>query len=131
MKSKNDTEIQTEIFKYSKYSLQQLHRSLLNNPSLINSIDSKGETLLSYAIKNNNYKIYDLLLNSPFLFLNYQDKDGNSYLHLAIKNKNEKMIDNLLGKGINLNLQNKYGNTVLHLAYEMGNLSVINKIIEN
>ncbi len=131
MKSKNDTEIQTEIFKYSQYSLQQLHRSLLNNPSLINSIDNRGESLLSYAIKNNNNKIYDLLLNSPFLFLNYQDKDGNSYLHLAIKNKNEKMIDILLRKGININLQNKYGNTVLHLAYEMGNLSVIKKLIEN
>ena len=72
-----------------------------------------------------------MLLNSPFLFLNYQDKDGNSYLHLAIKNKNEKMIDILLRKGININLQNKYGNTVLHLAYEMGNLSVIKKLIEN
>ena len=130
MKSKKNFQFQREIFHNSQLSVQQLHQALKNNPSLINYTDNNGETIFSYALKNNNYKIYDLLLNSPFLFLNYQDKDGNSYLHLAVKNKNEKIIKNLIDKGININLQNKLGNTALHLAYEIGNPSIIKKLVD-
>ena len=111
--------------------VQQLHQELSNNPSLINSVDNNGETLLSYALKKNNNKIYELLLNSSFLFLNFQDSDGNSYLHLAVKNQNEKIIKNLIEKGINLNLQNKNGNTALHIAYEKGNISIIKSLLEH
>ena len=131
MKSKKNFQTQSEIFNNSQLSAQQLHQILTNNPSLINNTDNNGETLLSYALKNNNYKIFDLLLNSPFLFLNYKDKDGNSYLHLAVKNKNEKIIKNLIEKGININLQNKQGNTALHFAYEIGNFSIIKKLIDS
>ena len=130
MKSKKNFQFQTEILNKSQLSVQQLHQELKNNPSLINYTDNNGETIFSYALKNNNFKIYDLLLNSPFLFLNYQDKDGNSYLHLAVKNKNEKIIKNLIDKGININLQNKLGNTALHLAYEIGNPSIIKKLVD-
>ena len=77
---------------------------------MINSVDNNGETLLSYAIKKNNYKIYDLLLNSPFLYLNFQNKDGDSYLHLAVRNQLEKIIKNLVEKGIKINIQNKKWN---------------------
>ena len=122
---------QSEIYNISQLSVQKLHQALLNNPSLINTIDNNGETLLSYALKKNNYKTYELLLNSPFLFLNFQDQDGNSYLHLSVKNQNEKLIKILIEKGININLQNKMGNTALHLAYDIGNTSIIKYLIEN
>lgn len=122
---------QSEIYNISQLSVQKLHQALLNNPSLINTIDNNGETLLSYALKKNNYKTYELLLNSPFLFLNFQDQDGNSYLHLSVKNQNEKLIKILIDKGININLQNKLGNTALHLAYEIGNTSIIKYLIEH
>ena len=127
----SDKEKQQDIFKLSQLSVQQLHQELSNNPSLINSVDNNGETLLSYALKNNNNKIYDLLLNSSFLFLNFQDLDGNSYLHLAVKKQNEKIIKNLIEKGINLNLQNKKGNTALHTAHEIGNISIIKSLLEH
>ena len=122
---------QSEIFNISQLSVQKLHQALSNNPSLINTIDNSGETLLSYALKKNNNKIYELLLNSPFLFLNFQDQDGNSYLHLSVKNQNEKIIKNLIEKGININLQNKLGNTALHIAYEIGNNSIIKYLLEH
>ena len=135
MKSKKNNhytnKTQSEIFNISQLSVQQLHQALLNNPSLINTIDNNGETLLSYALKKNNYKTYDLLLSSPFLYLNFQDRDGNSYLHLAVKNQSEKIIKNLIEKGINLNLQNKSGNTALHFAYEIGNNNIIKYLIEH
>ena len=122
---------QPEIFNISQLSAQQLNHALSNNPSLINTIDNNGETLLSYALKKNNYKIYDLLLNSPFLYLNFQNKDGDSYLHLAVKNQLEKIIKNLVEKGIKINIQNKKGNTALHIAYETGNNSIIKYLIEH
>ena len=122
---------QPEIFNISQLSAQQLNNALSNNPSLINSIDSNGETLLSYALKKNNYKIYDLLLNSPFLYLNYQNKDGDSYLHLAVKNQLVKIVKYLVEKGIKINIQNKKGNTALHIAYETGNNSIIKYLIEH
>ena len=135
MKSKTNShytnKTQSDIFNISQLSVQRLHEALLNNPSLINTTDNNGETLLSYALKKNNYKTYDLLLNSPFLYLNYQDRDGNSYLHLSVKNQSEKIIKNLIEKGINLNLQNKLGNTALHIAYEIGNNNIIKLLIEH
>ena len=135
MKSKKNShytnKTQSEIFNISQLSVQQLRQALLTNPSLINAIDNNGETLLSYALKKNNYKTFDLLLNSPFLYLNFQDRDGNSYLHLSVKNQNEKIIKNLIEKGINLNLQNKLGNTALHIAYEIGNNNIIKFLIEH
>ena len=135
MKSKKiyhySNKTQPEIFNISQLSAQQLNHALSNNPSLINTIDNNGETLLSYALKKNNYKIYDLLLNSPFLYLNFQNKDGDSYLHLAVKNQLEKIIKNLVEKGIKINIQNKKGNTALHIAYETGNNSIIKYLIEH
>ena len=127
----NNKEKKQDIFKFSQLPVQQLHQELSNNPSLINSVDNNGETLLSYALKKNNNKIYELLLNSSFLFPNFQDSDGNSYLHLAVKNQNEKIIKNLIEKGINLNLQNKNGNTALHIAYEKENISIIKSLLEH
>jgi len=113
-----------DIFIKSQLPINQL------NHILINSIDKKGETLLSYAINNNNYKLCDLLLNNPKLNLDYKDNNGNSYLHLAVKNQNEKIINNLIEKDINLNNKNNFGKTPLQIAYEYGNKSII-KILNN
>jgi len=119
-----------DIFIKSQLPINQLNHILINNSYIINSIDKKGETLLSYAINNNNYKLCDLLLNNPKLNLDYIDNNGNSYLHLAVKNQNEKIINNLIEKDINLNNKNNFGKTPLQIAYEYGNKSII-KILNN
>ena len=119
-----------DIFIKSQLPINQLNHILINNSYIINSIDKKGETLLSYAINNNNYKLCDLLLNNPKLNLDYKDNNGNSYLHLAVKNQNEKIINNLIEKDINLNNKNNFGKTPLQIAYEYGNKSII-KILNN
>ena len=109
----------------------QLSQILSKNPSIINSTDYKGETILSYALNNNNNEILDLLLNSPLLNLNYKDSKGNSYLHLAVMNQNENFLKKLVAKGINLNVQNNVGNTALHIAYEYGNSTIKKILIDN
>ena len=51
----------------SNLSINALYKILIKNPFLINMINEKKETFLSYAIKRNNNPIIDLLLTSPLL----------------------------------------------------------------
>ena len=106
-----------------------LSKIFSKNPFLVNTIDEKGETFLSYAIKRNNKKIINLILSSPLLDINYLDKNDNTYLHLAVIYKNLEAIRLLIKKGISINAQNKYGNTALHLAYYINNKDIINCLI--
>ena len=128
-KSKNQSK--SDLFIKSKISLNQLKQKIENDPSIINSINEKGETLLSFSLNKSLNEVYDLILNYPLLNLKYKDKEGNSYLHLAVINQNEKVVNLLIKKGINLNMQNKFGNTALHLAYEYGNNIIISMLINN
>ena len=115
----------------SDYSLETLYKILSKNQLLVNQKDNKGETLLSYSIERDKQNIFDLILTSPILDLNYQDKEGNSYLHKAVQFERVNMIILLIKKGINLNIQNNDGNTPLHLAYFTRNKNIINCLIEN
>ena len=125
-----ENQSESNIFIKSQLPINQLNHILNNNSYIINLIDKKGETLLSYAINNNNYKLCDLLLNNPKLNLYYKDNNGNSYLHLAVKNQNEKTIKKLIEKDINLNYKNNFGKTPLQIAYEYGNKTII-QILNN
>ena len=113
------------------YNVQSLYQILTKNPKLINEKDNKGETLLSYAIERDRNDIFDLILTSPILDLNYQNKEGNSYLHIAIQFEREQMIKSLIEKGINLNIQNNEGNSPLHIAHFIGNKKIINILNDN
>ena len=115
----------------SNSSINALYKILIKNPFLINMINEKKETFLSYAIKRNNNPIIDLLLTSPLLDLSYQDKNGNTYLHLSIIQQNLKLIKQLLEKKISINAKNNDGNTALHFAYYIKNIEIINILLNN
>ena len=102
------------------------NQTITKNPNLVNKIDSKGETLLSYAIRKKKVDKCQIILTSKILDLSYQDKNGNSYLHLAILYKLEKVAQILIEKGINFNKQNKNGKTCLDLALINDLESIIN-----
>ena len=122
----NKNLIQNNFIINFDYSIQNLYEILIKNPFLVNQKDKKGETLLSYAIERDKNEIFDLILTSPVLDLNYQNKEGNSYLHLAVQFEREEMISKLIKKGIFLNFQNNEGNTALHFAHLTGNKNIIN-----
>ena len=103
-----------------------LNQTISKNPNLVNIIDNKGETLLSYAIRQKKVDKCKIILTSKTLDLSYQDKNGNSYLHLAILYKLEKVAQILIEKGININKQNKNGKTCLDLALINDLESIIN-----
>ena len=129
---KNENEINSLNLKSnSLLDAQSLYKILIKNPHLVNTIDDKKESILSYSIKNHNTSVSNLILTSPILDLNYEDKNGNSYLHLAILYKQEEIIKSLIEKGININKKNKEGNTALHFAYIKNDKQIINILEEN
>ena len=115
----------------SELNVQALYQILIKNPYLVNTIDNKKETIMSYSLKNGNIEVSNLILTSPILDLDYQDKDGNTYLHLAVISQQEDIIKSLIEKGIFINKQNKEGNTGLHLAYKINDNSIINLLLES
>ena len=115
----------------SELQVQSLYQILIKNPYLVNAVDNKKETILSYSLKNNNLEISNLILTSPIIDLDYQDKEGNTYLHLAVLSQQEEIIKLLIEKGIYINKQNKEGNTALHLAYMINDSSIIKILLEN
>ena len=129
--SPDEIEEKSLIKESSELEVQSLYQILIKNPYLVNTIDDKKETILSYSIKNNNIEISNLILTSPIIDLDFQDKNGNTYLHLAVTAQQKEIIKILLEKGIDINKQNKEGNTALHLAYWINNKPIINILIEN
>ena len=115
----------------SNLSVNALYKILIKNPRLVNMIDEKKETFLSYAIKRNNNPIIDLILTSPLLDLTYQDKNGNTYLHISVIQQNVKLIQTLIEKGISLDEKNNDGNTALHFAYYINNNDIVKLLIKN
>ena len=130
--SKNDIEDKSfSVKENSTLDAQTLYKILIKKPHLINSVDDKKESILSYSIKNHNISVANLILTSPILDLDYQDANGNSYLHLAILYKQEEIVKSLIEKGININKKNNEGNTALHLAYLKNYKEIINILEEN
>ena len=115
----------------SDLPVKSLYQILIKNPNLVNIIDDKGETLLTYSIKRKKIESCQLILTSKTLDLSFQDKDGNSYLHLAVMNQLDGIVKTLLEKGIYINIQNNNGNSALHLAYLYNNIAIINILINN
>ena len=46
----------------SELQVQSLYQILIKNPYLVNAVDNKKETILSYSLKNNNIEISNLIL---------------------------------------------------------------------
>ena len=114
----------------ANYQPETLYYILKKNPQLVNKIDNRNETFLSYAIKRKNEEITKLITNSPILDLSYQDSNGNSYLHLSTMQQLISTTILLLKKGIKINSQNNEGNTALHYAYNFNNKPLISILKE-
>ena len=113
----------------SNLTVESLTDILSKNPFLVNALNEKKETFLSYAIKKNNNEIINLIISSPLLDLNYLDKNDNTYLHLAVIQQNKEVVESLIKKGISINAKNKDGNTALHLAYYFNYTDIIYLLI--
>ena len=131
IKSNTIENIQINSIIKNDIPINTLYKILVNNPSLVNSIDKNGETILSNAIRKNKEDIFKLIMTSPILETEYFDRSGNSYLSIAVLYEREKMIFPLIEKGIPINMINNDGNSALHIAYMINNKKIIKKLIKS
>jgi len=110
----------------------------LNNPSIfrfllkyldINKKDLKGNTILYYAIFNNDIETVKELI-SIGADINFKDKFGNSAIQIAIFKKNQNVLKILFSNSnLLLNIPNFRGETPIFTIINICNYSVIEKII--
>lgn len=100
---------------------------LLSKGANVNHQNIDGETILHKAIKMNNQKLIDKLLEHD-LNLNLEDKFGRTP---AFHCKNEANIKKLLTKKLNVNHQDKEGETLLHKYAKTGNVETINLLLNS
>lgn len=84
-----------------------------------NAKNEKGETALTYAIKNADNKLIKVLIEKADL--NKRDELGNAPLHLALNKDKDEIFKLLLEKGADVNVPGRRNEqikdqTVLHLA---------------
>lgn len=103
----DDAALVREILK-SKYSAF----FKLNN---FNTRNSKGETLLTLAVRRNNHEIASLLISAK-MNIDKTDKSGFTPLHIAIKNNNIELVELLVSNGANVNLPSRDEKSPLWMA---------------
>lgn len=105
----------------SEEATQALHRknykilATLVDLNTINAVDSKGRSLLAYAVNYSDLMMLDwLLARNPDL--NIQDNSGWTPLHFAAQKYALEMVEHLLNAGAEVDIKDNYGNTALWRA---------------
>jgi len=119
-----------------KNDITSLRKSLLKvnyDVSKVNTICLNGESLLLRAVKNNNYLVAKLLIDSG-ADVNMQNVAGVSPLHIVAR-VDTKEMDKILylllhEKDIDINLKDAEGYTPLMRAVEFEKISVIEKLLK-
>jgi len=102
---------------------------LENNINLINEVNNKNENALIIAIKNDDKKSVDKLLQCG-INVNQQDCYGNTALYYAVNIKNINFINSLMLNHADINIKNIEGTSPLNRAHELGEKTII-KILNN
>jgi len=97
---------------------------LENDPNIINEVNCKNENALIIAVKANQVKAVETLLNYG-IDINQQDDLGNTALHYAIEIEKPNLVQMIMKKNPNTNLVNKNNKTALMLAKEINNEAVL------
>jgi ankyrin repeat protein len=108
-----------------------VERYLKDEPTLVNARDSRGVSLLQWAIAGDQKAIAELLLSRGFLL--YKDWGGpeDTSLHLAVRRKRQPLIALLLKHGAVADALGRYGETPLHEAVRMGDFGIVKLLLAN
>ena len=97
-----------------------------------NAKSEKGETALTAAIQNADFKVTKQLIEKADV--NMRDEQGNSPLHLALKKEKTEVFDALLNKNANVNVPGKgdgaNDQTVLYVAVYRNDEALIKKLLQ-
>lgn len=93
---------------------QFLIKEIENNKNNINNKFDDGETPLTYAIRQKNERVINLLIDASDV--NVKGKNDLSPLHLSIILNLRDIIDSLLNKNADIEITSQLGQTPLYLA---------------
>jgi|TARA_B100000282_G_C31643103_1_gene449470 ankyrin repeat protein len=127
----SDIFLESVLFNAVKVSdYEKTSEFLEKGKATANIIDSEGLLPISYALKNDDETMYQILIkNGADINKNILDKSSN--LIFYIKRERFKLLHNLIEDGVNLNFQDNTGMTALMHAIENVNLEAIKVLIQN
>ncbi len=129
IKTKNNKTILTMLYyNYSKNDDTCINKYIKYQTDL-NLENNRGETLLVLACKDNNIKLFDLLIEYG-ADINYKNKYQNTPLHYACEYNNIEIVNKLLKLGCNINYKNKDDCTALFYACNKCNIEIVEKILK-
>ncbi len=127
----SDIFLESVLFNAVKMSdYEKTSEFLEKGKATANIMDSEGLLPISYALKNDDETMYQILIrNGADINKNILDKSSN--LIFYIKRERFKLLQNLITDGVNLNFQDNTGMTALMHAIENVNLEAIKVLIQN
>lgn len=95
--------------------------------SIVNSIDTKGSSMLILACYRGNDDVANFLIDNN-ADINYSSKNGTPLMACVVKGEFE-LLDKLLTKGANPDLTDDNGMTALMLAVQFNNPEMVKKLL--
>jgi hypothetical protein len=108
----------------SRLDIKAILALTTEQPQVINSIGSHGESLLQLAIRNKNIEAVRFLLEEGAK-VNEQDRKGRTPLHEAVIQKQPVIVQLLIDHKAAVNLQDSRGRTPLHEAVRKKHMEII------
>ncbi|MGE3318552.1 MAG: ankyrin repeat domain-containing protein [Candidatus Berkiella sp.] len=123
------TQLMNEYLECDIVDVPAVLEKLIQNPALINIVDSTGCTPLMRAAANGNVNTFFRLIEKG-ADSSVRDFHGNTPLMLAAKNDHLELCNALIDKGADVNAKNNDGNTPLMLAAANGHLKLCEALID-
>ena len=101
---------------------------MLDKDAAINYRDSKNLVALSYALLNDDRRMFNLLVSSG-ANIKVTILNKTSLLIYYVSNQKHSLIVDLVKAGIDLNFQDKLGMTALMHSIEKGNVNAVNVLL--
>ena len=101
---------------------------MLDKDAAINYKDSQNLVALSYALLNDDRRMFNLLVSSG-ANIKVTILNKTSLLIYYVSNQKHSLIEDLVKAGIDLNFQDKLGMTALMHSIEKGNVNAVNLLV--
>ena len=101
---------------------------MLDRDAAINYKDSQNLVALSYALLNDDRRMFNLLVSSG-ANIKVTILNKTSLLIYYVSNQKHSLIVDLVKAGIDLNFQDKLGMTALMHSIEKGNVNAVNLLV--
>lgn len=114
-----------------QYGMPEFVEYLLDKMSIEQINNQKPQHPLSIAIENNDENIFNLLLSSKKINLNYKEKSNENFLFKAFYSENDLLLKKLLTAGVNPYEKNKFGASAFSLCIEANKNFLIEEFSEH